>query len=67
VVGQAAAKWAYEVAAAGRHHMLFHGPGVGKEHSSLRVCQAYFLILMYAMPSKFLRCTRSLASILPTR
>jgi hypothetical protein len=33
---------------------------------SLRGCQAYFLISMYAMPSKVLRCTRWLASILPT-
>ena len=31
VAGQAEAKWACEVAAAGRHHMLFHGPpGVRK-------------------------------------
>ena len=31
VVGQAEAKWALEVAAAGRHHVLLHGPpGVGK-------------------------------------
>ncbi|HYP44398.1 MAG TPA: YifB family Mg chelatase-like AAA ATPase [Propionibacteriaceae bacterium] len=31
VVGQLDAKWALEVAAAGRHHLFFHGPpGVGK-------------------------------------
>jgi len=31
VVGQLDAKWALEVAAAGRHHIFFHGPpGVGK-------------------------------------
>ncbi|MFP5283012.1 MAG: YifB family Mg chelatase-like AAA ATPase [Actinomycetes bacterium] len=31
VAGQLEAKWALEVAAAGRHHMLLHGPpGVGK-------------------------------------
>lgn len=31
VVGQAEAKWAIEVAAAGRHHLFLHGPpGVGK-------------------------------------
>ena len=31
VVGQAEPKWAIEVAAAGRHHLLLHGPpGVGK-------------------------------------
>ncbi|MFZ1410892.1 MAG: YifB family Mg chelatase-like AAA ATPase, partial [Micropruina sp.] len=31
VVGQVEAKWALEVAAAGRHHLFFHGPpGVGK-------------------------------------
>lgn len=31
VVGQAEAKWGLEVAAAGRHHLYFHGPpGVGK-------------------------------------
>ncbi|MCW2809560.1 MAG: hypothetical protein JWP61_18 [Friedmanniella sp.] len=31
VVGQVEAKWALEVAAAGRHHMYLHGPpGVGK-------------------------------------
>ena len=31
VVGMSAAKWALEVAAAGRHHLYFHGPpGVGK-------------------------------------
>lgn len=31
IVGQLDAKWALEVAAAGRHHIFFHGPpGVGK-------------------------------------
>ncbi len=31
VAGQAEAKWALEVAAAGRHHLMFYGPpGVGK-------------------------------------
>ena len=38
VVGQAEAKWACEVAAAGRHHMIFHGPpGVGKTMLAERV------------------------------
>jgi magnesium chelatase family protein len=38
VVGQAEAKWACEVAVAGRHHMLFHGPpGVGKTVLAERV------------------------------
>ncbi len=38
VVGQPEAKWAAEVATAGRHHMLFHGPpGVGKTMIAQRV------------------------------
>jgi magnesium chelatase family protein len=38
VVGQLEAKWACEVAAAGRHHMLFHGPpGVGETMLAERV------------------------------
>jgi magnesium chelatase family protein len=38
VVGQVEAKWGCEVAAAGRHHMLFHGPpGVGKTMLAERV------------------------------
>jgi predicted ATPase with chaperone activity len=38
VVGQLEAKWACDVAAAGRHHMLFHGPpGVGKTMLAERV------------------------------
>ena len=38
MVGQVEAKWAVEVAAAGRHHMFFHGPpGVGKTMLAERV------------------------------
>jgi MFS family permease len=49
----------------GRHHMLSTGLGSAKT-TLAEGCQAYFLISMYAMPSKVLRCTRWLASILPT-
>ena len=48
---------AYEVAAAGRHHMLPGAWGAQKT-TFAEGFHAYFL--MYAMPSKFLRCTRSL-------
>lgn len=38
VVGQAEAKWAIEVAAAGRHHVYLHGPpGVGKTMLAARL------------------------------
>ena len=38
MIGQPEAKWAAEVATAGRHHMLFHGPpGVGKTMIAQRV------------------------------
>jgi magnesium chelatase family protein len=38
VVGQPEAKWAAEVATAGRHHMLFQGPpGVGKTMIAQRI------------------------------
>ena len=36
VVGQVEAKWACEVAAAGRHHMLFHSPSRGSARPCLR-------------------------------
>lgn len=39
VVGQVEAKWALEVAAAGRHHLFFSGPpGVGKTMLAERLC-----------------------------
>jgi magnesium chelatase family protein len=61
VAGQVEAKWACEVAAAGRHHMLFQGPpGVGKT-CSRSVFRVYFPILTCMTPSRCLRCTRWLA------
>jgi hypothetical protein len=48
VVGQVEAKWACEVAAAGRHHVLLHGPpgvrptarGAQPAYAQRRVCSA---------------------------
>jgi predicted ATPase with chaperone activity len=66
VAGQVEAKWACEVAAAGRHHMLFQSPpGVGKT-CSRSVFRVYFPISTCMTPSRCLRCTRWLASTLPT-
>jgi hypothetical protein len=63
VVGQVEAKWACEVAAAGRHHMLFHGRLASARRCSPSEFQAYFLILMFTTPLKFRRSTRLLDSI----
>ena len=57
VVGQVEAKWACEVAAAGRHHMLSHGPpDVGKTMLAERV-PGLPLTSMYTTHSKSQRCT----------
>ena len=42
VVGQVEAKWACEVAAAGRHHMLFHGPAWSRQDHARRESRACF-------------------------
>jgi hypothetical protein len=63
VVGQVEAKWACEVALAGRHHMLFHGPPVSERRCWPSVFPAYFLILMFTTRVKFQRSTRWLDSI----
>ena len=65
VVGQVEAKWACEVAAAGRHHLLFHGRPASARPCWPNVSRVCFLILMSTTLWRSRRCTRLLASISP--